>query len=156
MASHWYHKAITAMLQRDATLTIDLDTDTIKCGLSTAVHVPDPDDGFLDIAGTADFTANEATGTNYTGAFGGSGRKALVTKTCASDTATNRTKFDADDLTWTAYNPTTATAHATILKEITNDTLSPTIINLDFSAVDPNGNDFILQFHADGIGYIAV
>lgn len=156
MASHWYHKAITAMLQRDATLTIDLDGDTLKCGLSTTTHAPDPDDGFLDIAGTTDFTSGEATGTNYTGAFGGSGRKSLANKTCASDTATNRTKFDADDITWTAYNPTAAASQATILKEITNDTLSPCIVNLDFADVDPNGNDFILQFHADGIGYIAV
>lgn len=156
MASHWYHKAVTAMLQRDATLAIDLDGDTIKVGLSTTTHVPDPDDGFLDIAGSTDFTAGEATGTNYAGTFGGAGRKSLANKTCASDTSTNRTKFDADDLTWTAYNPTSAASQATVMKEITNDTLSPAIINLDFADVDPNGNDFILQFHTDGIGYIAV
>jgi len=155
MPSHWYTRSLTKILQREAVAAIDLDGDTIKVGLSTTVHVPNKDDQFLDDAGADDFSDGEATGTGYAGGFAGAGRKTLATKTVADDLSADRTKFDADDVTWTAYNPSAAASQATILKEITNDAASPVIINLDFADVDPNGNDFVLQFHTDGIGYIA-
>jgi hypothetical protein len=155
MASFWYTKAVRKMLQRDATDAIDLDGDTIKVGLSTATHVPNKDDTFLDDAGADDFVDGEATGTGYTGGFAGAGRKSLANKAVTDDLTNDRAKFDADDLTWTAYDPTSACAQATVMKEITSNALSPVIINLDFADVDPAGNDFVLQFHADGIGYIA-
>jgi len=150
MASHWYSGGIMRGLDN----TVDFDGASVKIGLSAAAHIPDIDDDFLDIAGTADFTANEATGTGYVGTFGGAGRKNLVSNDVTTVDASNRAMFDAADLTWTAYNPTNAAAQATILVEITNDTLSPCLVNLDFPDVDPNGNDFTIQFHADGIGYI--
>jgi hypothetical protein len=155
MASFWYTRAITKILQREATDAIDLDGDTIKVGLSTTVHVPNKDDTFANDGGADDFNDGEATGTGYAGGFGGAGRKALATKAVTNDLTNDRSKFDADDLTWTGYDPSAAAAQATVLKEITADTSSPLILNLDFADVDPAGNDFVLQFHVDGIGYIA-
>lgn len=155
MASHWYTKAVRKILQREATDAIDLDGDTIKIGLSSSTHVPNKDDTFLDDAGADDFVDGEFNGTGYTGGHGGSGRKTLANKSVADDLTNDRAKFDADDPTaWTGFNAGTI-AQATILKEITGGTASPCIINLDFPDVNPNGNDFTIQFHADGIGYIS-
>lgn len=157
MASHWFHKSIRKMLQREGTDTIDLDGDTIKIGLSSATHIPNKDDERLDTGGANDFSSGEATGTGYTGGFGGGGRKTLANKAVTDVDANDRSKFDADDpSTWTGYNPTDAADWAMIMKEITSDALSPGILVLDFPSVDPNGNDFTVSFHTDGIGYITV
>jgi hypothetical protein len=154
MASFVYYKAIRKMMQREATDAIDMDGDTLKVGLSTTTHVPNKDDVFVSDAGADDFDDGELTGTGYTAGFGGAGRKSLVNKTMADDATNDRAKFDADDLTWTGLNAGTA-AQATVMKEITNNAASPIIANLDFADVNANGNDFVLQFHADGILYVA-
>jgi hypothetical protein len=141
-------------MQRSAE-AIDLDGDTIKVGLSGTGHVPNIDDVFLDDAGVDDFTDFEATGTGYAGGFAGAGRLTLASKTTTYNTGTNRAIFDAADPTWSAYNPTAVAAQLTVFKEITNDAGSPMVANLEFPDVDPNGNDFVVQFHADGIFYVA-
>jgi len=156
MASHWQGNAVLKLMQRHAD-AIDLDTDaSIKAMLTGTGHVPNPDDSFVSDGGADDADDFEATGTNYTGGFNGSGRHALASKTTTYNTSTNRGIFDGADELWTAYNPTSAAAHLEVIKEITSDALSPIIINLDFASVDPNGNDLVVQYHADGIGYIAV
>src|SRR5688572_16689661 len=130
---------------------IDLLNDTIKIGLSNSTHVPNRDDDFLDIAGTADFTANELSGTGYTAGFGGAGRKTLASKTITVDKTNDRAEFDCADDTWTAINAGTA-AQATVLKEITNDAASKTIANIDSGfPVVTNGGDVTLQVNAEGL-----
>ena len=154
-----YTRSITKMLQREATAAIDLDGDTIKIGLSTAVHVANKDDQFLSDAGADDFEdgENDIGGTGYTAGFGGAGRKTLTNSGGVTNDLTNdRSKFDTPDPSaWTAFNPANAVNKATILKEITSNAASPLIANLDFASVDPNGLDFSVSFHADGILYIA-
>lgn len=149
MASFWYSKAVRLMMIGSS---IDLDTDTLKCGLSTSTHVPNIDDQFLDDGGADDFVDGELSGTGYVAGFGNAGRKSLASVTVTEDTANNRVNFDAADLTWTTLYSVTV-AQATILKEVTNDGASPVIINADFTDVNPNGNDFTIQWDALGIGY---
>ena len=137
-----------------ATLNIDLLADTIKCMLtSTATpYTPNEDDDFVDGGGANDPIDAEAVVTNYTGAFGGSGRKTLASKAVVTDKTNNRAEFDCADITWTALgNGTNQTiAHAIFIKEITNDAASPLIALFDFSDFTTNGSDFTLQFDAEG------
>lgn len=147
MASFVYVTAASDMWQD----IVDLLNDTIKMGLSNSTHVPNKDDDFLDIAGTTDFTANELSGTGYTGAFGGSGRKTLASKTIVADKANDRAEFDCADITWTAIDAGTA-AQATVFKEITDDTATKTIFNIDGGfPVTTNGGDLTFQVNSEGL-----
>jgi hypothetical protein len=155
MASFWYTRAMTKMLSQST--AFNLNESSVKVGLSLAGHVPDHDDTFVDNGDADDYQSNEGTdggGTPHSGGFGGTLRVALASKTITDDLTGDRTVFDAADTVWTAYDPTAAVSHATIMRELTNDTASPVIINLDFAAVDPGDNNFTLQYHADGIGYV--
>ena len=149
--SFWYTKAVGKFVRN----TLDLDGDTFKVGLSSTVHVPNKDDGFLDDVGADDFIDGEDTVTGYTSDFAGSGRKSLVTRTVTDDLTNDRVTLDADDpTTWTTLaNFSAALGQATLLREITNDASSPVIINLGFANVSPGGNDFVVQFASTGIGY---
>ena len=153
----WIGETIEAAFNDN--IALDFDADTFKIGLATTVYVPNQDDTFADDGSADDFTSGEADlgGTGYTAGFGNSGRKTLAGVSSAYASGTNRYVFDANDpSTWTAINPANAIAWAAVFKEITNDTATPIIVALDFADVDPNGNDFTIQFHADGIGYIAL
>jgi hypothetical protein len=155
MASMWIGESIEAGMNGN----LDFDGATWKEGLATTVYVPNQDDTFLDDGSADDFTSGEADlgGTGYTAGFGNSGRKTLSGVSSAYASGTNRYVFDANDAaTWTAINPANAIAWAAVLNEVTNDTASRPAVALDFADVDPNGNDFTIQFHADGIGYIAL
>lgn len=150
MASFVYVIAASDMWQD----IVDLLNDTIKMGLSNSTHVPDKDDEFLDIAGTTDFTANELSGTGYVSGFGNSGRLTLASKTITSDLVNDRAEFDCADLTWTAIDAGTA-AQSTVLKEITDDTLSKTIFNIDGGfPITTNGGDFTFQVNAEGLAQL--
>lgn len=139
---------------------IDLLADTIKCGLSDTVHVVNKDEEFLDEGGVDDFVDGELadiTGSGYgPGGFGTLGRKTLATKTVVYDTANDRVEFDADDVVWSGIDAGTID-QAVLLKEITNDTLSRIIVNID---IDPdvvtNGGDITLQFNVEGILQLTV
>jgi hypothetical protein len=148
MASFVYNTAAGDMWQD----IIDLLNDTIKMGLSTSVHTVDRDDDFLDDGTASDFSSGELTGTGYTAGFGGAGRKTLASKTITVDKANDRAEFDCADVTWTAINAGTA-AQATVLKEITNDTASKTIANVDSGGfpVVTNGGDLTFQVNAEGL-----
>lgn len=150
MASFAYVTAASDMWQD----IVDLLNDVIKMGLSNSTHVPNKDDDFLDIAGTTDFAANELSGTGYVSGFGNSGRKTLASKTIVADKVNDRAEFDCADITWTAINAGTA-AQATVLKEITNDTLSKTIFNIDGGfPITTNGGDFTFQVNAEGLAQL--
>jgi len=158
MASFVYGRgALRLIIGNAQTTTIDWLNDTIKCGLSTNVHVPNKDDTFLDDAGTDDFVDGELSGTGYVGGFGGSGRKVIGTKTLAYDAANDRVVFDGGDVTWTAINAGTA-AQATILKEGTANTNSPCLCNVDAGGfpVTTNGGDLTIQWDAAGIFVLTV
>jgi hypothetical protein len=155
MASMWIGETITAAMNGDQ----DHNTGTYKIGLASTVYVPNQDDTFLDDASADDFTSGEADlgGTGYTAGFGSASRKTLASVTSSYVSGTNRYVFDAaDPAAWTAINPANAIAWAAVFKELTNDTLTRPDTALDFADVDPNGNDFQILFHADGIGYIVL
>jgi hypothetical protein len=119
--------------------TIDLVNDTIKVLLVNASYTPNADHDFAD-----DVTANELSGTGYTGGFNGSGRKTLASKAFSTDTTNDRAEFTFAAVTWTAINAGTA-AYAILVKEITNDAATRLIAYLDLNPdVVTNGGDFTM------------
>lgn len=124
--------------------TIDFANDTIKAILVDDTYVYDADHDFAN-----DVSADELTGTGYTGGFGGSGRKTLASKTITNDTANDRVEYDFADITWTALNAGTI-GGVVLVKEITNDAASPIIAFLDPTNLVTNGGDVTLVVNAEG------
>src|SRR5688572_19597229 len=100
MASGLYNAALHDI----AKASIDLDTDTLKLGLTGTAgggYTYDPDHVFLEEAAN-DVNEEELTGVSgYTRGFGGAGRK-TVTITGQANNTNNRADFAIADLTWTA------------------------------------------------------
>lgn len=103
----WYGKALLSAYAKETNYL----TDTIKGMVTTNSYTPDQ-----DTHDYKDDVTNEVTGTGYT-----AGGATLANKTLTYTGATNVTKFDADDLSWTTstianaricviYNDTPATA----------------------------------------------
>jgi hypothetical protein len=128
--------------------TIDLPNDTIKVMLVDDSYVPDADHDFVD-----DVSADELSGTGYTGGFGGSGRKTIANRSFATDTANDRAEFTADALVWSAIDAGSA-KYAVFIKEITNDAASRLLFALDLdsggSGIVTNGGDLTVTPNADG------
>lgn len=146
MASGWFIKG----LHQANTKQFDWVADTnIKVMLVSASYTFDPDHDFVD-----DVVAAELSGTGYTGGFGGSGRKALTSKTATMNTTSNRLELDAADSLWTAINAGTARA-AVVFREVTSDALSPLIGYLQL-AVDKatNGGDLTFSYDSTGLLHI--
>mgnify|MGYP000906306657 CR=1 FL=1 len=129
--------------------TIDLDTDTIKVALVTSSYTPN-----IDTHTQYSHITNElSTGDGYT--VGGA---TLANADVTVDTANDRAKFDADDVTWTTASLTAR--GAVIYKYIDNggspDDTSPLICYKDFGAdVSSTNADFTIKWHADGILYLS-
>jgi hypothetical protein len=118
-------------------------TDDIRVALlMTNTTADTEDDGKEFVSGFT--TLDEFDGANYV-------RKALANEAFAEDQANNRAEFDADDVTWTALGAgTRSVAGALVFKFVTNDADSPIIAWVEFSAT-PDGNDFTIQWNAEGI-----
>ena len=145
MASGWYLQGLLKILDG----TIDLDTATIKIMLVKAAYTYDPDhDQVSDISG------NEISATNYTGGFGGGGRK-TASITMQVTTASNRVDIAIGDLTWTALggvsNDTPAAA-VVIFETGGADSASIPIAYLDFTDTATNGGNYGLDMAALGSG----
>lgn len=139
MASHFYNKAKQLL----ANGGIDLDTDDIRVALCMTNTTADTDnDGDTYVSDLT--TLDEFDGANYV-------RKALANEAVNLDDVNDRAEFDADDVTWTALGVGTRNvAGALIYKHVTNDTDSPLIAWIEFSAT-PDGSDFTIQWDAEGI-----
>jgi hypothetical protein len=148
MADFHYNEAAKKVYDQ----TLDMLVDTIKVGLSTSTHVPIRDNDFNDESGADDFVDGELSGTGYTGGFAGSGRKTLASKAIVVDKPNNRAEFDAADVTWTGIDAGTV-AQATLMKEVSADTDSITIANVDSGGfpIVTNGGDLTIQWNAEGI-----
>lgn len=135
------------------TAAINLSTDTLKFGMLKNTYTPNPDHKFM-----SDINTHECNATNYTGGFGGAGRKTLSSKTVTEDTTNNRAVLDAaDPATYTALGGTTDNTlrYGFVCKEVTNDAASPIVAILDFGAdKNTNGGDFTAAFNALGIYYV--
>ena len=72
------------------------------------------------------------------------------------DKPNDRAEFDAADVTWTSIDAGTA-AQGTLLKEITNDAASLTIVNIDTGGfpITTNGGDLTMQWNAEGISQLS-
>lgn len=141
MASGWFTKAFAAMNG-----LYDLDTDTLKILLLKSTYTFDPDQ--TDVTTLA---ASECDATNYTGGFGGSGRK-TATITSAQDNANNEYHWAIADLTWTALGGASnnTLGGAALIKEVTNDAGSIPIAFFSFTPFTTNGGDVTLDFLALG------
>lgn len=129
--------------------SIDLDTDTIKVVLVTSSYTPD-----IDAHTQYSHITNElSTGDGYT--VGGA---TLANVAVTVDTANDRAKFDADDVTWTTASLTAR--GAIIYKYIDNEgspaDTSPLICYKDFGAdITSTNADFTIVWDSDGILYLS-
>lgn len=130
---------------------LDLSTATgIKWILLKNTHVNSKDDNFI-----GDVNADECNATNYTGGFGGAGRKASAGKTVTEDDTNDRAVWDATDpATWVALGgaANNTLRYLAVGREITVDTDSPLLCVLDLGQdYNTNGGDFTVAFNATGI-----
>ena len=141
---------------------IDWVANTLNVMLVDAAYdddVADQDDDFVDQAG-ADALAGEIVATNYTGGDGGSGRKALASKTIARDDPTNRVRFDAADLDGPGWASLGGAANDTIESAVvekegaTDDTDAQLIVHLAVATLTTNGSNVNLTFTVDGVFYL--
>ena len=116
---------------------IDMDGHTFKMILVTG-YTPNIDSH----TALSDVSANEESGGGYT-----AGGATLSNKTVTKDTANDRAKFDADDVTWTALNVGTP-SHAILY----DDTHATDCLVAYWEVTTPtNGGNYTLQFGANGI-----
>lgn len=152
MASGWYSQGVFKICNG----TIDVDTSTLKVMLVKSTYTYDPDHNFVD-DGTSNATcllAKEISATNYTGGYGGGGRKTASITLQKSD-ANNRVEIAIADLTWTSLGGAsndTPSGCALIFETGGADTTAIPIAFLDFSDTPTNGGNFTLDFAALGSG----
>jgi hypothetical protein len=150
LTAGWYAQAVAECLIG----TIDLNTDTLKLMLVTPGYVYDPDHTVIDNGAnnSTDPSFNEISATNYTGGFGGGGRKTATITGNTIDTSTNKAYLTITDLTWSSLGgASNATVGALILvKEITNDTASRLIAYLGITNRATDGSDFPINFASAG------
>lgn len=124
----------------DGTYDILTEVD-VKVMLVTSSYVENRDNQYIDDGGANDPIDHEISGgSGYTGGFGGSGRKALASKSITIDLGNDRSDFDAADVTWIAIDTTTEPDALLCVIEETTDADSLLISFHDFVAVT-NGGD---------------
>jgi hypothetical protein len=124
---------------------IALLTDTIKAMLVGPSYVFS-----LAHSVVTDLGAVEISGTGYAGGFGGTGRKALASKTVTKDTVNHRAFFDAADITWVGLNAGTVAA-IVLIKEVTDDAHSKLLAYVDVTDYLTVGIDSIVAWDPAGI-----
>lgn len=152
MASQMYGQGLLDCLQT----TRDIDTDTLKVmllGSATATYVFDCDHTVVDNAAndTTDPSYCELVATDYTGGFGGAGRK-TATITAQWDATNDRVEIVITDLTWTGLGGATndTVTHALLIWENTDDTDGRLIACWDITNTTTNNTDFTLDFSTEG------
>ena len=140
-----YNSFITRQLNGNA---IDFDDagTSVKVALCTSTYTPNQDthDFFNDV------TNELAASGNYT-----AGGNAVGSKTVTQDDTNNGATFDGADVAWTALTPSAAFRYGILYKDTGTASTSALIAYLDFGAdQNPAGNNFTIQWHADGIFYI--
>lgn len=124
--------------------TIDFVNDTFKLVLLngyTPVYTGNP--------GYANISANEITAANYS-----AGGHALAGKSVAQNDTANNAKWDANDITIGSLGATTIEDAVIYDDTITTPVADPLLIHWDITT-NSNGNDYTIQFHANGIMVIS-
>lgn len=145
MASFWTNKGLVNILSGD----VDLRDDTIKVMLLDDEALATKDINFV-----SEISADELTGSGYTGGFGGAGRKTLASKVFTENDTDDRAEFDAADVVWTAIDAGSAQM-AAVIKEITNDGASLVLGFVDITDTMTNGGDLTINWAATGLFRIA-
>ncbi len=118
----------------------DFSNDEFKIALVTAAYAPDKE--------AHEFYAhitNEVSGTGYT-----AGGQTLENITLAQDDQNDRAILDADNLAWSVASFTARAA--VIYKDTGSAATSPLLAYIDFEEdLEAAGEDFLLQWHEDGI-----
>ena len=146
MADFVYTESLADLMSGD----IDLDTHDIRCRLVMTNTTADTDE---DAATWAAFSVpDEMDGANYAAV-------ALTTEAVTADTANDRGKFDADDVTFSSLGVGTRNVLAVVVvKYVDGGNADIPIFYIDSGFSPPtgvaaNGGDFKVTWHADGIAY---
>ena len=118
----------------------DWDTDTIKLSLHTSTYAAnlDTDDFWND-------ATNEVSSANYT-----SGGVTLTSPTVTYDSATDETRLDAADVSWSGV--TFTTRYGVVYKSTGTATTSALIALIDFGADQTvSSGNFSITFDATGV-----
>ena len=134
MASNLFNPGLEKLLDG----TISFETDTIKVLLVDTNHTFDKTHEFV-----SDVVANESLGTGYE-------RKTLTSTSIALDAVNDRVEYDADNPVYTSLDAGTIAA-AIVYKEVTSDSDSPLIAQIDFADLVTNGSDVELQINSEGL-----
>jgi hypothetical protein len=143
VTANFYGNFFAGMFSTTAARRVDWATDTIKVMLTTSTYTPDQDahDFVNDVT-------NEISGTGYT-----AGGQALTTKTVTYDSATNETRLDADDPSWTSA--TITTRRAVYYKDTGTAATSPVVCWVDFGADQSvTAGTFTISHAATGVGKV--
>lgn len=139
VTAYWYGKGIENLFKN----TIDADSHTFKCMLTTNSYTPD-----VNVHDQKADVTNEVTGTGYT-----AGGKALTSVAVSLDVASSEVRIDAADVEWTS---STITARRAVVYDDTaaGDEL---LMYVDFGQdlASTNGT-FAIQWDSTGLCKIAL
>jgi hypothetical protein len=142
VTAFWYGPAFLSVFNKE----VDIDTDTLKCMLTTSTYTPNQDTHRYKSSVT-----NEVSGTGYT-----AGGVTLTNVVQSYTGATNVWAFDADDASWTNAS---FTARYAVVYDSTpaTDATRPLLTYVDFGGDQTvNGANFTVQWDAAGIAKVTV
>ena len=152
MASGWYNQGLADCLDN----TIVPTTTTLKIMLVNANYVYNPDHDTVDTGtnDSGDPSFCEISATNYTGGYGGGGRKTATITRNVND-ADNRIDYAIADLTWTALGGAANdnVGGAILIRETGgSDATARLVAFFDITDRTTTGNDFQLDFNTLAAG----
>jgi hypothetical protein len=142
VTAYWYGQAFLSVFNKE----LDIDTDAIKCMLTTSTYTPNQDTHRYKSSVT-----NEVSGTGYT-----AGGVTLANVVQSYTGSTNVWAFDADDASWTNAS---FTARYAVVYDSTpsTDATRPLLTYVDFGGDQTvNGANFTVQWDPAGIAKVTV
>lgn len=143
VSSKWYGQALLGQWGTTSGRRTNWTGDAIKTALTDNAYTPDQDaDDFYN-----DFSAHElGSGSGYT-----TGGVALTTKTLTYDSASNETRLDADDASWTSASFSTYYA-VTYDSTPGTSTTNPLMGYVDFGGVETvSSGTFTIVWDSTGV-----
>lgn len=128
----------------------------LRMALVASGYSADRDDDLADAGGANDVIDHELSGTGYAAGYNGAGRMALGSKTITINKTSDRSEFDAADITWTGIDAGTAAQAVVIVEDhlgaTGNDTETRLVSHHDTNfPVVTNGGDLTVQTPNDVI-----
>lgn len=143
MASSLYNSGLEKML--DGTLNLDGSAD-IRCLLLKSGYAFDADHDFV-----SDLTpgSNELSVSGYA-------RQTCTGEVITRVDASDRVMFDMDDVTFAALAAGQTIVAAVLYVHNASDSSAQLLAYIDIADTATNGGDVVIQWHANGVFYIAV